>query len=49
MPMDTPTGITIVTGMVIVDHGVNLVIGDETGKRPLPMGHNSSPLAKSSI
>ena len=49
MAMDTPTGITIVTGMVIVDHGVGPVIGDETRKRPLPMGHNSNPLAKPSI
>lgn len=37
---------TIVTGTIIVDHGVGPVIGDETRKRPLPMGHNSSPLAK---
>ena len=49
MAMDTPTGITIVTGMVIVDHGAGLLIGDKTRKRPLPMGHNSSPLAKPSI
>ena len=40
---------TILTGMVIVDHGVGPLIGDKTRGRPLPMGHNSSPLAKSSI
>ena len=38
------------TGMTIaMDQGMVPVFGDETRRRPLPMGYNSSPLAKSSI
>jgi hypothetical protein len=60
IPVATTTIITVmgilldinnldVIGTIIVDHGVDPVIGDEIKGRPLPMGYNSSPLAKSSI